>query len=132
SQGLAGTGVLFVDGRVFESYGVPVSHAWCPDRVLRSAELPGLAIETTTVCVPGETAVAIDIRVTNTGDAARTVTLTLAANARVTRADGSWTDAESPSIRNTVVVDDEGTRLVFADDDATAWSIQGLDRDGVA
>src|SRR6185437_14250590 len=70
SQGLAGTGVLFVDGRVFESYGVPVSHAWRPDRVLRSAELPGLAIETTTVCVPGETAVAIDIRVTNTGDAA--------------------------------------------------------------
>jgi hypothetical protein len=130
SQGLAATGVLFVDGRVFESYGVPIAHAWRPDRVVRSASLPGLAIETTTVCVPGETAVAVDIRVTNTGDARRTVTLTLAANARVTRSAGSWSDAESPSIRNSVFPDPAGNRLVFSDDDASAWSVQGLDRAG--
>ena len=59
SQGLTATGTLFVDGRLFASYGAPVTHAWRPDRVLRSAELPGLRIETTTVAVPGETAVAI-------------------------------------------------------------------------
>ena len=41
SQGLAATGVLFVDGRVFESYGVPIAHAWRPDRVVRSARSPG-------------------------------------------------------------------------------------------
>src|ERR1700754_567047 len=46
SQGLAQTGALFVDGRVFESYGIPIAHAWRPDRVVRSASVDGLDIET--------------------------------------------------------------------------------------
>lgn len=127
SQGTALTGSLFVDGRLFESYGMPVSHAWRADRVVRSAGLPGLAIETVTVCVPGETAVAIDIRVTNTGAERRTVQLGLSLNARVTRSGAAWTEPESPSARNAVEADEAGNRLVFHSEDDAAWSIQGVD-----
>ncbi|WP_431279491.1 hypothetical protein [Leifsonia poae] len=128
SQGLALTGTLFVDGRVFESYGIPISHAWRPDRVVRSASVDGLDLETVTVCVPGETAVAIDVRVTNRGASARRVSLTMAANARVVQSAEAWGDAESPNERNEVTVDAAGNRLVFESQAGTAWSIQGLDR----
>ena len=125
SQGQAATAVLFVDGRVFESYGIPVTHEWQPDRVVRSATVNELFIETVTVCVPGETAVAIDVRVTNTSASARTVPLTLALNARVTRTGSSWLDAESPAAQNTVSTGED--RLLFTDDAESAWSIQGVD-----
>jgi hypothetical protein len=130
SQGLALTGVLFVDGRVFESFGVPVAHAWRPDRVVRRAELNGLVIETTTVCAPGHPAVAMDVRVTNTGSIRRKATLSLAVNARVVQSGATWTEAESPSSRNSVEADPAGNRLVFRSEAGTAWSVQGLDRRG--
>lgn len=124
SQGLTQTAVLFVDGRLFASYGVPVTHEWRPDRVVRRATIGELEIETTTVCVPGETAVAIDITVRNTGGSDREVRLGLSAAARVTRSAEAWLDAESPSERDTATVD--GERLVFSSADAAAWSVQGL------
>ncbi|WP_309105084.1 hypothetical protein [Microbacterium sp.] len=124
SQGLTQTAVLFVDGRLFASYGVPVTHSWRPDRVVRRAVVDGLSIETTTVCVPGQTAVAIDIAVTNTGPVDRVVRLRLSAAARVTRSASAWLDAESPSERDAAAVD--GERLVFSSTDAAAWSVQGL------
>jgi hypothetical protein len=139
SQGLARTGALFVDGRLFESYGAPVTHAWRPDRVVRSATVAGLAIATATVCVPGEQAVAIDIEVTNATDTAREVTLTLAVNARVVHADGAWMSAESPNERNDAVAgpaETGGTAdrpwLEFHSAAGDAWSVQGLDAPGTA
>jgi len=124
SQGLTQTAVLFVDGRLFASYGVPVTHEWRPDRVVRRATVGELEIETTTVCVPGETAVAIDIAVRNTGGTDREVRIGLSAAARVTRSADAWLDAESPSERDTATVD--GERLVFSSANAAAWSVQGL------
>lgn len=124
SQGLTQTAVLFVDGRLFASYGVPVTHEWRPDRVVRRATVGELEIETTTVCVPGETAVAIDIAVRNTGGTDREVRIGLSAAARVTRSADAWLDAESPSERDTATVD--GECLVFSSADAAAWSVQGL------
>ncbi|MFE6996185.1 hypothetical protein ACFVAE_09530 [Microbacterium sp. NPDC057659] len=124
SQALTQTAALFVDGRLFASYGVPVTHEWRPDRVVRRAVLPGLEIETTTVCVPGKTAAAIDIAVRNTGSADRDVRLGLSAAARVTRSADAWLDAESPSERDSAAVD--GERLLFSSADAAAWSVQGL------
>lgn len=125
SQGLAATAVLFVDGRVFESYGIPVTHNWRPDRAVRSASLDGLGIETVTVCVPGETAVAIDVRVTNTGASVRSVPLMLSLNARVTQTGQSWLNAESPSAQNIAAVGEN--RLTFADGAGIAWNVQGVD-----
>ncbi|MFD4421121.1 hypothetical protein ACFWN7_06420 [Agromyces sp. NPDC058484] len=125
AQGLAKTAVLFVDGRIFESYGAPVTHEWRADRVVRRASLVGLELETVTVCVPGRTAVAIDVRITNTGDAPRTVTVMLSLAARVTRSAEAWLDAESPSERNAVEAD--ASRLVFLNEAGGAWSVQGVD-----
>lgn len=130
SQGLARTATLFVDGRLFESYGAAVTHSWRPDRVVRSARVAGLAIETTTVCVPGETAVAIDVRVTNETDGPRPATFALAVNARGVRATGAWMTAESPSERNTASTADGRTALAFAHSAGDAWNVQGLDVDG--
>src|SRR6478735_11467747 len=87
SQALATTAVAFVDGRIFQSYGAAVTHEWRPDRVVRRAELPGLDLETTTVVVPGTTAVAIDVRVRNTGGDLRSVEIMLSLAARVVAAD---------------------------------------------
>lgn len=122
SQGLTQTAVLSVDGRLFASYGVPVTHEWRPDRVVRRAVLGEMTIETTTVCVPGSAAVAIDIVVSSAS--ARSVAIGLSAAARVTRSSDAWLDAESPSGTDAAAVVD-GT-IEFSSADAAAWSIQGL------
>jgi hypothetical protein len=127
SQGEAVTGVLFVDGRVFESYGVPVTHEWRADRVVRSATVNGLRIVTTTVCVPGSTSVAIDVVVTALDASRRTATLTLALNARVTDAQRAWLDAVSPDATNSVEIGAVGSALVFGAPAGGAWSVQGVD-----
>jgi hypothetical protein len=116
--------VLFVDGRLFASYGVPVTHEWRPDRVVRRASVGVLEIVTTTVCVPGRPAVTIDIEVRNAGESDREVRLSLSAAARVTRSADAWLDAESPSESDSSAVD--GERLVFSSTDAAAWSVQGI------
>ena len=125
SQGLATTAVAFVDGRIFRSYGAPVTHQWRADRVVRRAALPGLELETTTVVVPGTTAVAIDVRVRNTGGDSRSVEIMLSLAARVVAADTAWNAAESPDAKNEASVD--GSRIVFVDEAETAWSVQGVD-----
>ncbi|SDC94093.1 hypothetical protein [Glycomyces harbinensis] len=129
SQGLARTAACFVDGRLVESYGAPITHEWRPDRVRRSVSLPGLDLVTDTVCAPGETGVAIDVSVTNTGDTARTVPVTLSLTASATRSAEAWLDAESPSETNTAAIGP--SRLVFANASGTAWSVQGVDADAV-
>lgn len=125
SQGLAATAVAFVDGRIFKSYGAAVTHEWRPDRVVRRAVLPGLELETTTVAVPGKTAVAIDVRVRNLGSQERQVQVMLSLAARVVAHDGPWLTAESPDAQNEASV--ESSRLVFSDAAETAWSVQGVD-----
>ncbi|TMZ57065.1 hypothetical protein EMG21_30440, partial [Klebsiella pneumoniae] len=49
SHGDTITGVLSLDGRLFRSFGVPVSMRWRPDRVTRWTQVGELAITTTTV-----------------------------------------------------------------------------------
>jgi hypothetical protein len=130
SQGLTRTATCFVDGRLLESYGAPVTHEWRPDRARRSVALPGLELATTTVCAPGETAVAVDIAVTNTGATPRTVPITLSLNATVTRSGEAWLDAVAPEGRNRAAL--APARLVFTDGSGEAWSVQGVDTDTVA
>jgi hypothetical protein len=122
--------VAFVDGRILKSYGAPITHEWRPDRVVRRVELPGLVLETTTVVVPARTAVAIDVRVRNTGAAARDVEVMLSLAARVVAVEGAWNRPESPDGSNAASVD--GSRLVFGDDAGTAWSVQGVDAPATA
>ncbi|WP_026923526.1 hypothetical protein [Glycomyces arizonensis] len=125
SQGLTRTAVCFVDGRLVESYGAPITHEWRPDRVRRSVSLPDLELKTTTVCVPTKTAVAIDVNVTNTGKEHRTVPVTLSLTAGAARSEDAWLDAESPSEPN--AAEAAPSRLVFRNRPETAWSVQGVD-----
>jgi len=125
SQGLTRTAACFVDGRLLESYGAPITHEWRPDRVRRSVTLPGLHLTTTTVCAPGETAIAIEVNATNRGDAPRTVPITLSLTAGATRSQEAWLDAVSPEERNRAALGP--SRLVFANEAGTAWSVQGVD-----
>ncbi|GAB3651749.1 hypothetical protein [Glycomyces tarimensis] len=128
SQGLTRTAVCFVEGRLFESYGAPVTHEWRPDRVRRSATLPGLELTTVTVCAPEETGVAVDVSVTNTGETPRTVPITLSLTAGVARSATAWLDAQAPEERN--LATPAPSRLVFANESGTAWSVQGVDTEG--
>jgi len=130
SQGLTQTAALFVDGRLFTSLGVPVTHEWRPDRVVRSATVDDWSIRTTTVCPPGRAGVVIDIAVENRSARPRTITLGLSAASGVTRAEGAWRHAVSPSAATIAAVD--GRRVVFHSPDERAWSIQGLDCAGEA
>ncbi|WP_205327310.1 hypothetical protein [Glycomyces sp. YM15] len=127
SQGLTRTAACFVDGRLVESYGAPITHEWRPDRVRRSVALPGLDLSTLTVCAPGETAVAIDVSVTNTGDRARTVPITLTLAAGAAHSEEAWLDAVTPEERNRAARGEH--RLVFTNGAGTAWSVQGVDTD---
>lgn len=125
SQGLTQTATLFLNDRLFASYGVPVTYEWRPDRVRRSAECNGWRISTDTVCVAGEQAVAIDIRITNLEAEHRKVRVALALAAAVTRSPSAWGNAESPSALNDVREVDG--RLEFSSLDGGACSIQGID-----
>ncbi|MEU6858165.1 hypothetical protein AB0B28_04720 [Glycomyces sp. NPDC046736] len=127
SQGLTQTAVCFVDGRIVESYGAPITHEWRPDRVRRKATLPGLDLVTDTVCAPGQTAVAIEVSVTNTGESPRTVPVALTLTAGAARSTEAWLDAVAPSEGNTVEAGQ--ARLVFANRSQTAWCVQGVDRE---
>ncbi|HEY1174787.1 MAG TPA: hypothetical protein VGF17_01415 [Phytomonospora sp.] len=127
SQGLTRTAACFVDGRLVESFGAMIKHEWRPDRVRRSVSLPGLDLTTDTVCAPGETGVAIDVRVTNKGAKPRTVAVTLSLAAGATRSGEAWLDAVAPEARNRAATGD--SRLVFADETGSAWSMQGADTD---
>jgi hypothetical protein len=120
------SGVLFLDGRLFRSLGAAVTVRWRPDRVVRSARVGDIAIETVTVCPPGETAVVVDICIRNLGGAARTVRLGLALASTVTLAREPWLEANPPSAANRV--ERAGSRLVGICDRTGAASVQGVDR----
>ncbi len=98
----------------------------------------GLRIVTTTVCVPGETAVAVDVAVTALAPASAggrtSATFALALNARVTDAGRAWLDAEPPDATNRVETSTiaAAPALVFGDPEGDAWSVQGVDVPGEA
>jgi hypothetical protein len=127
SQGLTRTAACFVDGRLVESHGTDITHEWRPDRVRRSTSLPGVELATLTVCAPGETGVAIDVSVTNTGERDRTIPVTLSLAAGATRSAEAWLDAVAPEERNRATAG--ASRLVFGNGAGTAWSVQGVDTD---
>lgn len=139
AQGDTITAQLYLDGRLARSYGQPVQVQWRPDRVERSTEIDGWRIETTTVCPPGEPAVAVRAVVTNTA-AARTLRFGLWLASTVTSRP-RWASAELPQAPNELVregltvtgrpvADSEVSRSSFGiqlrDGDEAAASVQRL------
>lgn len=130
SHGDTITGSLFLDGRLFRSYGVPVDVVWRPDRVTRSAEVDDLEIETVTVCPPGEAGVVVDIRVTNRSGERRPVTLGLSVASTVTDSGRPWLRPEPPAEPNTLSPVAGRAAVAGRADSTAAVSLQGLDGDG--
>ncbi|TDE08758.1 hypothetical protein [Jiangella asiatica] len=128
SHGDTVTAALFVDGRLFRSFGSPVSVQWRPDRVVRSAQLGDLAITTTTATPPGLSGVVVDIEVTNISDAPRTVRLGLSVASSVTRTT-PWRASIPPSEPNTLELAAGRAALLGRASSSAAVSVQGVDAD---
>ena len=128
AQGETVTGNLFVDGRLFRSYGLPVTFTWRPDAVLRTAVIRDLRITTTTVCVADAAAVVVDVEVHNLTGRVRPVTLGLACTSTVTRDPGPWREAVAPFEENNTVDPRPGSRaIVFTSPKTGAVCVQGVD-----
>jgi hypothetical protein len=128
SHGDTVTGSLFVDGRLFRSFGTSVDVVWRPDQVHRRSVVDGLTIETVTACPPDVSGVVVDIRVTNSGDEARSVDLGLAVASTVTQSAKPWLRPEPPGESNTLepVAGRDGV-IVGRAGATAAVSVQGLD-----
>lgn len=123
------TGNLFLDGRLFRSFGLPVTFIWRPDCVLRRAEVKDLAITTTTVCIPDSAAVAVDIHLRNLSGRPRPVTLTFACTSTVARQNDPWADAIPPFEHAPEVQVLPGRpALCFTSRTSGAVCVQGVDR----
>ena len=122
------TGHLFVDGRLFRSYGLPVTFTWRPDAVLRSAVVRDLRITTTTVCVADAAARVVDVEVHNLTGQVRPVRLGLACTSTVTRDPGPWFEASPPFEENNRVDPRPDRRaILFTSADTGAVCVQGVD-----
>jgi hypothetical protein len=126
-SGDTASGSLYVDGRLLRSFAPEVTVRWRPDRVVRSVELGGLAIETVTACPPGVTGVVVDIRVTNLGTSDRDVRLAFALASRATVVGRAWRRPKTPSAANRLVLDRCRGALVGVCRKSGAACVQGLD-----
>jgi hypothetical protein len=128
AQGETVTGNLFVDGRLFRSYGLPVTFTWRPDAVLRTSVVRDLRVTTTTVCVADRAAVAVDVEVHNLTGRPRPVRLGLACTSTITRHNGPWDEAVAPFEESSQFSADPGRRaLVFTSPKTGAVCVQGVD-----
>ncbi len=129
SHGDTVTGVLSVDGRLFQSFGESVHVQWRPDRVVRWAELGELTIRTTTVTPADTYGVVVNVEVTNTSPRARTVRLSLALSSAVTRCPHAWTQSVPPSEPNRLERAPGRVAVVGRADSSEAVTVQGVDVD---
>lgn len=94
------TAKLYLDGRLAESFGSPVSHQWFPDRHLRSTTIDGIEITTITFCPVGAPAVAVRITVRNQAATPRPIRLGLWVDSTVTDSGAPWLACPPPSAQN--------------------------------
>src|SRR5262249_41224063 len=102
------TATLFVDGKLFQSTGAPITFTWFPDRIERSAEHEGLRIETTTILAWQKMAAIVQIRVENRSSRARDVQIKLAMRGNITKSVTAWHNAPPPcELDNLVQIDEQ-------------------------
>lgn len=130
SSGDTVSALLWVDGRLFRSYGRSVTVQWRPDRVQRVSTLDGLRFESVTVTPTGETAVAVDLDVRNENDSERSVRLGFSIDSGVTRSGEPWLAPSPPSATNTLRRAGDRAALLGEPEAASgghAVSVQGVD-----
>jgi hypothetical protein len=127
SSGDTISGQLFIEGRLFRSLGEPVTMVWRPDRVVRSAELGELALESTTACPPDATAVLVDLVITNRGERERVLRIGWTLASAVTQSPTAWLSLSPPSEANNVRLD-RNREAVVGVSPGGACCVQGIDR----
>ncbi|MCA0250687.1 MAG: hypothetical protein LCH76_00065 [Actinobacteria bacterium] len=130
SAGIA-TAKLYLNGRLAESYGCPVSHQWFPDRHLRSTTIDGVEIASTTFCPVGAPAVAVRISVRNPDAVPRQIRFGLWVDSTATDARAPWLVCPPPARHNRLEV--AGARRIGRPDTVPddGVCLQGLvDADG--
>ncbi len=127
SHGDTVTGALFVDGRLFRSFGASVTFQWRPDRVTREAELGSLSFRSVAVCPPGTTGVVVDVQVHNRASGPRKVRLGLSVASTATRSPEPWRSAVPPSEPNSSTVEHGRAAVLSAARESEGLSLQGVD-----
>ena len=121
------TASLYVNGKYFLSTGNAVTHTWWPDRIVRTADVDGLRLTTTTVLGVKKMACVQSMVVQNLRPSARTVTLKFALRGGVTKAVRSWNDAVPPTeADNRVELDADRHALRFIAQKSSAVVVQGF------
>lgn len=121
------TASLYVNGKYFLSTGNAVTHTWWPDRIVRSAEVDGLRLTTTTVLGVKKMACVQSMVVENLRPSSRTVTLKFALRGGVTKAVRPWNDAVPPTeADNRVELDADRNALRFIAQKSSAVVVQGF------
>jgi hypothetical protein len=129
AQGDTLTAQLYLEDRLARSFGGTVEARWRPDRVDRRTEIADWALETATICPPGERAVMVRIRARNLTGRPRPLALALRVDGAVTAARRPWLAPEPPETANTLH-SEPGLRL-FEPEDRSAACLQALlDADG--
>jgi hypothetical protein len=121
------SGSLFVDGRLLRSLAPEITVRWRPDRVVRTARLGDLLIETVTACPPDATAVVVQLSATNVGTAARTARFGFWLQPRATVTGKAWSRAKPPSAANRIQVGRQRRALIGVCLRSGAASVQGFD-----
>jgi hypothetical protein len=128
STGDAITARAYIGGRLVGSYGSDVAFTWRADRVVRESRLGDLDGRTTTVVVPGEMAVVVEIELTNRSAADVEVPVRLVMSSHVTRQDTRWNSALAPAETDNDVLPVDGRSAVcFTARHSPAGVVQGLD-----
>ncbi len=121
------TAALRVNGRHFQSLGVPVTFQWLPDRIERTAEFDGLRFRSTTVMPMDSNAVVVEVQVENTSGASRDVSIGWSFQGGITRSLTNWESAVPPCERdNRAATDPSSGRIAFTARHSNAVAIQGV------
>lgn len=129
STGDAITARAYIGGRLAASYGQQIGFTWRADRVVRHATLGDVDVRTTTVVVPDETAVAVDLELTNPGDRALEVPVRLVFASNLTYALRPWNDASAPREEdNVLAAAPDRPAVTFTAQHSPAVAVHGVDR----
>jgi hypothetical protein len=120
------SGQLFLDGRLFQSSGEPVTFTWFPDRIERRATWRGLEVSSTTVLAWGQTAALVVFGIRNTTATQRRVRGGIALRGSVARSVDGWRRPSAPSEGPNRVEVDPARRAVIFRAPSGAASVQGL------
>ncbi len=118
------TGVLFIDGEYVASRKEAIEFVWRPDRIERRTLLNGLRLSSTTIVPTDRMAVAVRLRVENTGGARRDVEVKFLIQGGVTRSVKPWGWICPGELDNQVTVRREDSAIVFEARHSTAASVQ--------